>query len=740
MKQNENNDPLLTDAQDLEKKKRENWMHMMRAYTPRTHDGHLVPVTFFDGQPQIYLYPVQKLDKNGKFHPMDFAEDFADGKIPDYIGYEPGYELNPASLGKPPYADTVQFLNPEYNLSVYDRSLLWQVRNQSKVPPMKVIVSNPNQPTEAVDKVADPNVMAIDKVVDSQVVADDVIVMNTESGMICRTPKGDYSLANFSIEAVEKRYVHTGYHEKDISIEYEIMVTVKRISRNFVISPKHINRVTDIIQAVLPECTVNVGISKANALIANHVRNQLTSLQECHYIKVTGFFKILGKWVFAHDAAHFKESNVVFQTGRTIAADLRFNPKGAFAFAMNFLAITSNLALSLMLLLFAHLSPMFNLFVEAGFTPRFVLFLNGRSGSMKTSISLVAFRLFKEQPNSAESNFKDTEAAMEIKLGEAYGHVLLVDDFRPRIDTGDGKSIKVKLESIVRATGDRIAKSRSNPELGKAKEFLPTGLPAVTAEDLGGTQSSQLRMLIVPIRQGDVDGRQLKVFQDNPELLTTHMFYFLQWVGEHGDEIISGIQSEIEKERSYFENSLKERRVVDTGVTLMLTAKILHAYGCFVNGFPKGTEMQKLHEWRQAILQAVIESEGASKAQNPVSMYLQAFFDMLDREEISLARDAKSYDAIQHLGYINGENLWVWPKHIYSMVVKYWQKLGLLFPISCDKVSEHLESAGLIRVDYERRGDGMKKLYVHKSALPNRNRLMVLNEPLARQFLEKESN
>lgn len=299
--------------------------------------------------------------------------------------------------------------------------------------------------------------------------------------------------------------------------------------------------------------------------------------------------------------------------------------------------------------------------------------------------------------------------------------------------------IQMKLESIVRATGDRIAKSRSNPELGKAKEFLPTGLPAVTGEDLGGTQSSQLRMLIVPIRQGDVDGSQLKVFQDNPDLLTTHMFYFLQWVGEHGDEIITGIQSEIEKERSYFGNSLKERRVVDTGVTLMLTAKILHAYGCSVNGFPKGTETQKLHEWRQAILQAVIESEGASKAQNPVSMYLQAFFDMLDLEEISLARDAKSYDANQHLGYVKGDDLWIWPKQIYAMIVKYWQKLEILFPISCDKVSEHLDNAGLIRVDYERRGDGMKKLYVHKSALPNRNRLMVLNEPLARQYLDKES-
>lgn len=711
--------------------------NMDRALSPHTKEGLIVPMTFFDGPPQIYLYPVQKLDENGKIRPMLFAEDFADGKLPDYLSYELGYELDPALLGKPKNANTVVFLNPEYNLSLEERHNLWAA--QQKIPPMKVAVKGSHQPVNTIELVADPKTIVSGEVVDKQIDTVDVEVVNTPTGMVCRTLKGDFSLANFNIEAIEKRIIHGGSQDKGTTNEYELKVSVRGMSAPFVIAPKDINRIVDVIQVKYPECSVSVQVSKANGWIAKHVRDQLFALPERHYIKVTGFIKLMGKWVFAHDGAQFSENNVVFQTGKTIAADLRINPKGAFGFAMKFLAISERPPLTLMLLLVAHLSPMFNLFVEAGFVPRFVLFLNGRTGSMKTSVSLVVFRLFKEQPASPEANFKDTEVALEIKLGEAYGRVILVDDYRPPVTAIDGKVNQGKLEFIVRSTGDRIPKSRSNPELGKAKEFLPTGLPVVTGEDLGGTQSSQLRMLIVPISKGDINGKLLKVFQDSPELLTTHMFYFLQWVGEHGDKIIEFIRSNFEKERSYFEDSLKEPRVVDTAVTLMLTAKILHAYGCAVNGFAKGTETQRLYEWRQAILQAVIESEGTSKAQSPICIYLQALFDMLDRKEIFLARDAGSFDASQHLGYKKDGNLWIWHKQAYAAVVRYCQKLGVMFPLSCDKVNEHLAGAGLIRVDYEKRGDGAKKLYVHKSALPNRNRLMVLNEALARQYLENEN-
>ena len=249
---------------------------------------------------------------------------------------------------------------------------------------------------------------------------------------------------------------------------------------------------------------------------------------------------------------------------------------------------------------------------------------------MKTSVSLALYRIFAEQPTSPTANFKDTEVALEIKLGEGNGMVVLVDDYRPPVTAVDGKCNLSKLESIVRAVGDRIAKSRSNAELGKAKEFLPTSCVVVTGEDLGGTQSSQNRMLIVPIAKDDINGKRLKRFQDNPMLITTHMGYFLEWAGKNGDAVIDYIKSNFERERSFFAQSLREPRVVDTAVTLMLTANILHSYGDSIGAVDKGSGVQQLAQWRDSILQACIHSEGISKEQDPVAMYLQAFFDMWD--------------------------------------------------------------------------------------------------------------
>ena len=127
-------------------------------------------------------------------------------------------------------------------------------------------------------------------------------------------------------------------------------------------------------------------------------------------------------------------------------------------------------------------------------------------------------------------------------------------------------------------------------------------------------------MLIVPIAKGDINGKLLKRFQDDPALITTHMGYFLEWVGEHGDAVIDYIKTNFDHERSYFAQSLREPRVVDTAVTLMLTATILHTYGESVGGVARGTEVQQLADWRNAILQACIHSEGLSKEQDPVAM------------------------------------------------------------------------------------------------------------------------
>lgn len=718
--------PQYTAEQLAEGKRR-----MDKIFAPKNQNGQIVPMIFRDDPVQVLTYTLQKPDENGAICPMTFAEDYIDG-IPDNLVQVQGIPLPTDAIDRNKYPVDVCYLDSWYNMTPMERRAIIQADGNNQP---KVKIGNGNQ---TISNSSDHKVM-VSGDNDELDGLTSVEVVNTRKGMLCKTTKGDILLANFTIEAVEKRIVHNATHEEDITSEYEIKVSVMGFSKNIVITPQNINKVVDIIQNDIPECTVDPIVTKGNALIVNHVRNQLFALSEKHYIMATGLTRINGHWVFSHDGAQFPENNVVFKTGYTIGADLRILPKAAFGFVLKFLAISEKRQIPLMMLLVALLSPMFNLFAAAGCIPRFVLFLCGRTGSFKTSVALEIFRLFREQPNSPEANFKDTATSLEVKMGKANGKALLVDDYRPPVTSADAKENQAKLESIIRSIGDRVTRGRSNPQLTQAKVHLPTGLPVITGEDLGGTQSSQLRLLIVPMNKGDIIGTRLKEFQDHPEWLMTHMHYFLQWVGEHGEEIIEFIRNTAEQERRFFANNLKEYRVIDTGTILMLTAHILHAYGCSVNGFDKGTETQCLYDWRCAILQAVTESEGISKVQNPVCLYLQALFDLVDRKEILIAEDIKQYEAGTHMGYYKDSELWLWHNEVFSAVLKYWQKQGITFPLTIQKLNEHLDSVGLISVDYENRNGTSKKLYSRKSSLPNRNRLMVLNEVAARQYLENEN-
>lgn len=724
-----------------EEKKKANWARI-QALTPRTKEGLLLGVTFEDQKEEL-LYPYRDLDKNGLIAPMDFSEDYLDGKVPDNLKYAPGYQTEFFPVDDPRYLDSIRYNDPALNLPLAERRVILEYRKNGKVKPMNVRITGNQAPAVESQpaKAEETQTVSVPRSPDEVAANIDAEVINTPYGeMHIRTPQEEILLATFSIEPVEHRLVHLSDNVEDITDEYEICVQTKKKRVSMVIAAKDINNIVDIVQRRLPMCTVSTGIKKANALIVNHVRKQLFALPERHYLKVGGFIKIAGVWVFSHNGAEIPGGNVVFQTENTIPRDPNLTKQGAFRAAMEYLLISVKLALVLPLLLVAHLSPLFNLFAEAGYVPRFVTFLNGRTGSLKTSMALVLFRLYAEQPAYPEANFKDTEVALEIKIGQGFGKVILLDDYRPPVTAADGKNNQAKLESVIRAAGDRIAKSRSNPELGKAKEFPPTSCVVVTGEDLGGTQSSQLRMLILAISKGDIDGKKLKRYQDNPLLLTTHMFYFLKWAGDNGDAIITFIRDNFEAERSFFAESLREGRVIDTAATLMLTARILHAYGTAIDAMDAGSSIQMLTDWRYAILQACIDSEGISKTQNPVCMYLQALFDMIDRKEIEIAADIKNYEAAKHLGYKAGDDLWIWNKQTYERVSRYWQKVGTMFPLTCEKVNEHLESAGLIKVCYEKRGEGVKKLYVCKSSLPSRSRLLVLNEPLAKAYLENESN
>lgn len=142
------------------------------------------------------------------------------------------------------------------------------------------------------------------------------------------------------LEAVEHRIVHLSAKPNELDDEFEIVVNTETKTSHIVVAAKNINKIIAIIQNRMPMCTVSTEVQKADDLIVNHVRTQLGALPERHYIMVTGFHKIGGQWVFAHDGAKPPADNIVFATKKTIPVNRNMLPKGAFQAIMDFLSIS----------------------------------------------------------------------------------------------------------------------------------------------------------------------------------------------------------------------------------------------------------------------------------------------------------------------------------------------------------------------------------------------------------------
>ena len=500
-----------------------------------------------------------------------------------------------------------------------------------------------------------------------------------------------------------------------------------------------LDNIIKVIQSNIPICTVTPTVLKASTLISNYVREQIMDLRQKTYVQRTGFLQFGEAWVYVHDGAVPPDPSIVFNTGRFIPDDRRVTDVEAFHNAMDFLKICSKDELIIPQFLLAHLGVLFQLFKAAGKTPRFVTIMTGRSGSLKTSMSLVLFKLFHNQGQTPTASFRDTETALEIKLGELNSSVGIFDDFAPpAADQLRSKATREKLEAIIRYVGDHVSKSRSNTQLGKAKEFIPSGVALVTAEDIFGSHSSLLRCLVLSISKGDIDGAKLRRYQNSPNMIPTHMSRFINWVGLYGDRIVEMIHEEYHTHK--FDRIVTELRLIDTAETLLMTARIIATYGIECGAMDYSSAQNFYQRCYNALCTAITASEAMSKEANPCIMYLTAFFDLCERGEIKLASDITLYNGELHDGFLCADCAWVDPHSTYAKVRHYHSKLNTIFPLSEKQLNTHLGDAGLIAVSHENRDSGTKKLYTKKSSLPSRKRMMVIDIERAQAYIEENGN
>ena len=365
------------------------------------------------------------------------------------------------------------------------------------------------------------------------------------------------------------------------------------------------------------------------------------------------------------------------------------------------------------------------LFVSAKIEPKFILWIYGMTGSMKTSVSKIFFNLFNRSgKEKITATFKDTITAIELKAFEYKDSVLLVDDFHPTTSTVEKKEMEKLASEIIRRFGDLIGKSRSNRNLTKQREYPPRGMCVITGEDKINVESTISRCITIEISSGDFISEKLLYHQNNPLILSTHLYYFIEWVSKNFEILQENIKGQFDTFRKNNKKTFRHGRFGDAFVIYTIVSNILLLY-CLDIKFLCMEHIREISkEWENIIFNLIETNEMLNTSQDPAIMYLIAIQELIASNKCKIISIGEaSINKTRYIGYFDDEKYYLFPQPAFSEVKEFWKRLNIEFPVSSEQVNKALDQLNVI----ETRMESDKKRRTLKVSGYGNDRFLVIN-------------
>lgn len=509
-------------------------------------------------------------------------------------------------------------------------------------------------------------------------------------------PIANFCLVPLTIERhcyadnISNAFVHIAVFSPEFPFRYQMLF----------LDTEDIEKVAKIVRKKYPQLYYDPDLNSAPRYVSTALSIMMSGMPEKNIMHFYGWSNFNGRMVYMNDNI---SENPLFksESGKSLLFNQNMYQGDALLYAFRMLKLSKDINKTLPLFLTAHLGVMYYFFELAGYAPRFVLFLRGETGSLKTSISKVFFRFLADGNNEIPANFNDTMTALEIKMGQTRDEVFLVDDFRPSSMNSELVRMQANLEKLIRFYGDGIGKGRGNISLKLRKEFKPHSMCAVTGEYIHGTASSLQRLLIISVDKNTYDRELLKFYQDNPWVFSTHMNFFITYLSQNAQEIIKYISSKFVEKRAFYTSYLASKRLVDTAVCMELTAEIIllfYANRCKLV-HPMDAPVQ-LEIWQKSILNFVRESDILANHREPVDMFCAAIAEIAHSAVTKIPPSKVLFEQnIKYaLGYYDYDArvLYLKPEESYTEVVQYWTKQGVPFTIKERPLRKMLLMSGLL--------------------------------------------
>ena len=353
-----------------------------------------------------------------------------------------------------------------------------------------------------------------------------------------------------------------------------------------------------------------------------------------------------------------------------------FDLKQSVRRSLSFLDI-ADYSITMPILATVYLSPLKSLLSRNDILADFILFIQGQSGTRKSSLVATALSHFgKFDRDNFPCSFRDTLNSIEKKSFILKDTINVVDDFNP--ENVGSKKLDI-VEKLFGMYGDRTGRTRMSQDgLTLREPYVARGLCIVTGEMLPEVAQSRIaRSLIVNIQPDSLDLSKLSEIQENTAELAYCMMNFIKWCINNENSVIEYAKNMFKNNREYSKNNNDVHGRTREIINILPIGFTLFTLFARQQGLLSDEDKSKLDTKIIEVLNTLVEEQTQEvKELKPVQMFYSAIEELILAHTIRVTNIKTNIDIGigKDVGYYDEDKkrLYLYPTIIYNEVTKFY--------------------------------------------------------------------
>ena len=337
---------------------------------------------------------------------------------------------------------------------------------------------------------------------------------------------------------------------------------------------------------------------------------------------------------------------------------------------------------------------------KAGKEAKTVIMLYGKTGSMKTTLSLLINSLFgRFNEDNIPMNFRDTPKSILNYCFTLKDCAVVIDDYHP----GSGREQSIQdatTQALIRGICNREARGTLDKNGKQRAAKRPQCNVIMTAEYLPNVgESGTTRFISLELKPGDINLSELTKYQHYAEegilshftFLVTEMLKEKYLCKEKGvKELLEKLKSTFLSNRKFFKSKSDEMnfhirpRLCDDLANLKIGFELYCDTLIHHGGITENRKSEMLNELDEILIRLALTQQSLTETEQPTEIFLRKLRSLIDVGKVNLInRMINVCEKPRNLiGYYDDENYYFESDEAYAAVVKSCNDVGEHFPLT----------------------------------------------------------